>query len=361
MVLGFMLATAFLSMWLSNTAPAMMMLPIAMAVAGRVDEGMGEEQGCAPTTPFAAALMLGIAYAASIGGVATLIGTPPNAILAGVSETLAGARIGFGAWLAFGLPLAALMLTLTWWYLTRIAFGRIELPAGSGPDLLQRELEVLGPLSREERAVLVVFTAVAAAWILRGLLDWGPLTRIGDSGIAMVGALSLFLIPAGAKSTGGLLDWKRALGVPWGVILLFGGGFALANGFESSGLALWIGERLAFTRGAPGILLVLLVTLVTIFLTEVTSNTATASMLLPIAASLASAAGLDPLSVMAATALAASFAFMLPVATPPNAIVYASGRVGIPQMARVGFWLNLLGVLLITVAVCWALPWILGR
>ena len=303
--------------------------------------------------------MLGIAYAATIGGVATLIGTPPNAILAGVSETLAGQRIGFGTWLAFGLPLSALMLLLTWWYLTRVAFGALELPPGGGPDLVERQLEALGPISREERWVLAVFAAVAVAWILRGLVDWGPLTRIGDAGIAMAGALSLFLIPAGGRSGEFLLDWKRALGIPWGVILLFGGGFALAKGFETSGLALWIGERLAFTAGAPGPLLVLLVTLVTIFLTEVTSNTATASMLLPIAVSLASAAGVDPLTVMAATAVAASFAFMLPVATPPNAIVYASGQVGIPQMARVGFWLNLLGVLLITAAVSWWLPWVL--
>ena len=360
-VLGFMLATAFLSMWLSNTATAMMMLPIAMAVAGRADEGDAQASNGVPNSPFATALMLGIAYAASIGGVATLIGTPPNAILAGVSETFVGQRIGFGTWLAFGLPLSALMLLLTWWYLTRVAFGAIELPPAGGGDPVRRELEALGGITREERWVLAVFAAVAVAWILRGLTDWGPLTRIGDSGIALVGALSLFLIPVSGRSGEFLLDWKRALGIPWGVILLFGGGFALAKGFETSGLALWIGERLVFTQGMPGILLVLLVTLVTIFLTEITSNTATASMLLPIGASLANAAGLDPLSVMAATALAASFAFMLPVATPPNAIVYASGRVGIPQMARVGFWLNLLGVVLITAAVSWLLPWVFGR
>jgi len=361
LVLGFMTATASLSMWLSNTATTMMMLPIATAVAVRGEENpVDRAGGCAEGPQFGTSLMLGIAYAASIGGVATLVGSPPNAIFAGVAETLFGERIGFLAWMAVGLPLALVMLLVTWVYLTRIAFP-VRGPGLTGArDLVGVQLRGLGPMRREEKWVLGVFLSVAAGWVLRGLVPLPWLQGLDDSTIAMAGALALFLIPASEENRGYLLDWASAVRIPWDVILLFGGGFALARGFEASGLADWIGQQLRLFEGAPVLAIIAAVTLLTIFLTEVTSNTATASMLLPIVAALSSAAAVHPYGPMAAAALAASFAFMLPVATPPNAIVYGSRLVSIPEMARAGFWLNLVGAVLITGAAGWLVPLVWG-
>ncbi len=351
-VFGFMAATAFLSMWLSNTATTMMMLPIAMAVAARLD--------AAPHSPFGRSLMLGIAYAASIGGVATLIGTPPNAVLAGILEKTQGISIGFWQWMQFGVPLALFMLLLCWWYLTRLAADLHQAKAGQGQQLIAEELLSLGAMSHAERRVLTVFIIVALMWIFRSILPFSKAYSITDSGIAIAGALALFVIPGGAKGQGTLLDWRSATGIPWDVLILFGGGFALAQGFQQSGLTGWIGSQLDFLDQVHWIVLVVVVALVTIFLTELTSNTATASMLLPIVAGLAAAAGQEILMPMVATALAASFAFMLPVATPPNAIVFASRQVTIAEMARAGIWMNLIGWLLITLAVSFWLPLIWG-
>lgn len=363
-VLGFMLATAFLSMWLSNTATAMMMLPMGTAIVSQTmaagDARVATPGAQPPQACFATALMLGIAYAASIGGVATLIGTPPNAVLAGVVETLYGQRISFGAWLAFGLPLSLVMLLLCWLYLTRIAFRSEMKHLATSDAYIEDELQRLGPASKEERRVLMVFVAVASAWILRGLVDLSALTLVHDSTIAMTGALLLFMIPSNLARGEFLLDWKTAVKIPWDVIILFGGGFALAHGFQESGLTAWIGQQLPIFQGANPILIVLMVSTVTIFLTELTSNTATASMLLPVFASLAAGAGIHPYGPMVGAALAASFAFMLPVATPPNAIVYASRCVSIPQMARAGFGLNILGIVMIVLGVSAVLPWLWG-
>lgn len=353
-VLGFMLATAWLSMWLSNTATAMMMLPIAMAVVNA--EGQQSGPMSSAESRFATALMLGIAYAASVGGVATLIGTPPNAVFAGVVDRLYGERISFGGWFVFALPLALTMLVLTWLYLTRVALKSALQDLALSADRIDVQLRDLGPASKQERRVLAVFLIVAAAWIVNGLVDVDGLKHVHDSTIAIAGAVVLFLIPSDLRRGEFLLDWRTAIDIPWDVILLFGGGFALAHGFEQSGLTLWIGDQLAFLEGLNGTLVVLGVAGVTILLTELTSNTATVSMLLPIVACLAAGAGLDPHGPMVACTLAASFAFMLPVATPPNAIVYASRRVTIPQMVRVGFWLNLLGLVLIVLFVTVLLP-----
>lgn len=351
-VFGFMAATAFLSMWLSNTATTMMMLPIAMAVAARLDS--------APHSPFGRSLMLGIAYAASIGGVATLIGTPPNAVLAGIVEKSQGIRIGFWQWMQFGVPLALLMLLICWWYLTRIAANLGRIKAAQGSQLIAGELASLGDMSRAERRVLSVFATVALMWIFHGLIPFSKVDSITDSTIAIGGALALFVIPCGEKDRGALLDWRSAAGIPWDVLILFGGGFALAQGFQQSGLTGWIGSQLDFLNQVHWFVVVVAVALVTIFLTELTSNTATASMLLPIVAGLATAAGQEVLLPMVATALAASFAFMLPVATPPNAIVFASRQVTIAEMARAGIWMNLIGLLLIALAVSFWLPLVWG-
>lgn len=344
-VLGFMLATAFLSMWISNTATAMMMLPIGLAVIASRHENGDEGNG------FGVSLMLGIAYAASIGGVATLIGTPPNAILAGVLEETTGRTIGFAEWMGFALPLALLMLAIAWLYLTRIAFPGRQTGSAKTRELLHEQLRQLGPTRWEEKWVLAVFTAVAAAWILRGLVDVAWLKGVGDATIAMAGATLLFLIPSDWRQGRFLLDWESAVKLPWEIIILFGGGFTLASGFAESGLTAWIVTRLGLLEATPPWLLVAAVTLLVIFLTEVTSNTATATIVLPVVGALAAAMGMEAAELMIPAAIAASYAFMLPVATPPNAIVFSSGQLTIPQMARAGLWMNLIASLVITLFV----------
>jgi sodium-dependent dicarboxylate transporter 2/3/5 len=352
-VLGFMSATAFLSMWLSNTATTMMMLPIAMAVAVRL--------GTDPQAPFGRSLMLGIAYAASIGGVATLIGTPPNAVLAGVLEKTQGITLPFWQWMLFALPLSAMMLGICWWYLTRVVAPLQRRPGGQAGALIADELAALGHMSAAERRVLLIFGAVAFLWVFKGVLPGVFINELDDATIAMAGAIALFVVPDGTADRTALLDWPSAARIPWDVLILFGGGFALAQGFQQSGLTEWIGSSLDFLREMHWFVLVAVVALVTIFLTEVTSNTATASMLLPIVAGLAAAAGHDALAPMVATALAASFAFMLPVATPPNAIVFASRQLSIPDMARAGIWMNLVGLVLIGLFVSLVMPWVWGK
>ncbi len=356
-VLGFMLATAFLSCWISNTATAMLMVTIGMAVLHQI-LGTEEEQDESRRN-FATALMLGIAYAASIGGVASLIGTPPNAILAGVMEKQYGYTIGFAEWMLFAAPLSIVMLALAWFYLTRFAFRSelAELPGGK--QVIHEQLNRLGKMSRQERRVLLVFMFVVSAWLFRGLLDIDALKNVQDSTVAIFGALLLFVIPADLKKGEFLLDWQTAVRIPWDIIILFGGGFALAEGFSASGLTGWLGEQLSLLHGTELIVLVLVVVLLVIFLTEVTSNTATASLLLPVMAGFALAADVPPLTLMASVALSASFAFMLPVATPPNAIVFASRMVTIPQMAKAGIWMNLIGTLMITLFVILVLPAVL--
>ena len=353
-LLGFMLATAFLSLWISNTATVMMMLPIALAVARRAETSLGHTDDS--PFPFGIALMLGIAYAGSIGGIATLIGTPPNAILAGVYEQNYGATILFADWLLFALPLSVLMLAAVWLYLTRrVCAGQAHSLPG-GRELVARQLAELGPMSAEEQKVLVVFVLVALAWISHGFIELPALALVTDSTIAILGGIALFLIPARRGSGRFLLDWPTAVKLPWDIILLFGGGFALAAGFQHTGLTAWLGEQLSLLTGVHMLFMVLAVTTLVVFLTEVTSNTATASLMLPIMGALAAAAQLHPLSLMAPAALAASCAFMLPVATPPNAIVYSSRYVSIMTMARTGFWVNLIAIGFLTMFVMVWMP-----
>ncbi|MGD8630759.1 MAG: DASS family sodium-coupled anion symporter [Gammaproteobacteria bacterium] len=352
-VLGFMLATAFLSMWISNTAATMMMVTIAIAVLRETAQDAAETPDA---SRFGVTLMLGIAYAASIGGVATLIGTPPNAIFAGVVEKTYGISIGFVDWMKFGLPLSLVMLAITWVYLTRIRFRGEQPQLAGGQTFVNDQIRRLGPMSRAEKGVAAVFSLVALLWILRGLYWPAALGMVTDSTIAIAGALLLFVIPVNLARREFLLDWKTAVTIPWDIILLFGGGFALAEGFSESGLTTWLAGLLGVLQGTDIVLIVAAVVLLVIFLTEVTSNTATASLLLPVMAALAVAVEVHPFGLMAATVIAASFAFMLPVATPPNAIVYGSHVVGIQQMAWAGLWLNLLAVVVVTGFVCLLLP-----
>ena len=353
LVAGFMLATAFLSMWVSNTAVAVMMLPIALSVIQVVqapreipDAGAGH-----PVDPgasaFGVALLLGVAYAASIGGVATLIGTPPNALLAGFMAQEFSLDIGFGRWMLIGIPVTLILLPITWFLLTRILFPLGD-GAGDGLEAAEassRSLEALrrelGSISSAEIRVAVVFVVTALAWISRPLLNtWVP--GLSDAGIAMAATLILCILPAGGGKKGPLLDWQWARGIPWGILLLFGGGLSLAGAISQTGLAAWIGEALTAAGGIPFVLLLLLVAAVIVFLTELTSNTATAAAFLPILAALAVALGQDPLLFTVIAALAASCAFMLPVATPPNAVVFGSGHLRMQDMVRAGLILNVL-------------------
>ena len=352
-VLGFMLATAFLSMWISNTAATMMMVTIAVAVLHEIARDTGEPPG---GSPFGATLMLGICYAASIGGVATLIGTPPNAIFAGVVEKTYGVSISFIDWMKFGLPLSLVMLGITWVYLTRIRFRGEQPQLAGGREFIREQIRKLGPMSRAEKGVAAVFSLVALLWIVRGLYQPVALRMVTDSTIAIAGALLLFIIPVNLARREFLLDWKTAVTIPWDIIILFGGGFALASGFSESGLTTWLAGLLGVLQGVHIVLIIAVVVLLVIFLTEVTSNTATASLLLPVMAALAAAVEVHPFGLMVATVIAASFAFMLPVATPPNAIVYGSREVSIQQMALAGLWLNLLAVVVVTGFVCLLLP-----
>lgn len=349
---GFMVATALLSMWLSNTATTIMMVPIALAVVGLLRERTQSAPEPGDPAGFGTALLLGIAYGASIGGLGTLIGTPPNALLAAFMTERYGIAIGFGQWMLFGVPLAGLLLVLTWLLLTRVVFRLSRRPVAGARDVIDQALAGLGPQRREERLVALVFACVAALWILRpALTDLLPGLALSDPVIAMLGGLSLFVIPSDLRGGRFLLNWESAKQLPWGVLILFGGGLSLASAIQSSGLAAWIGEILAGCSGWPILALILLVTSVVVFLTEVTSNTATASVFIPVAATLGSCIATDPMLFALPVALAASCAFMMPVATPPNAIVYASGLIRVSQMARAGFLLNILCILAITGAV----------
>ena len=354
-ILGFMIATAFLSMWISNTATAMMMLPIALAVAGQLTGNTTPDQPQSPPA-FGVALMLGIAYAASIGGVATLIGTPPNAILAGIVERLYDQRISFAAWMSFALPLSMVMLAIAWFYLTRIAYPVKQHPVNNVDELLDQELAQLGPMSRQERMVALIFALVAFTWISRGLIEIRILEGVSDATIAIAGALLLFMIPVDIRKREFLLDWSTAVKLPWDILILFGGGFALAQGFSDSGLTTWVVTQLSDLQGAPPFVFILVVTLVVIFLTEVTSNTATATLILPVLGALATAVNMEPMTLMVPAAIAASYAFMLPVATPPNAIVFSSRYITIPQMARAGLYMNLVAMIVIALFVIMLLP-----
>ncbi|MEQ9546665.1 MAG: DASS family sodium-coupled anion symporter [Marinobacter sp.] len=340
-IAGFMIATAFLSMWVSNTATSIMMLPIGLSVIAMMGSSEPEAQ-----RRYATALLLAIAYSASIGGIATLIGTPPNALLAAYLSENQGVSIGFAQWMLIGVPVTLLMLLLTWWWLTRRDFGLTS--QGDSGAMIGDELAALGSLQKGEKLVATVFLLTAAAWIFRPLLSDGLMPWLSDTGIAISAAVALFLIPVNAKERVFVMDWETAQNIPWGVLLLFGGGLAMAGVISSSGLAEWIAESLSIAGHLPVIVMIVLVAAVIIFLTEVTSNTATAAAFLPLLGALAMSQDLSPLLLTVPAAIAASCAFMMPVATPPNAIVFSSGHMKIQDMIHAGFALNLLGVVVVT-------------
>lgn len=373
MIAGFMIATGFLSMWVSNTATAVMMLPIGISVlllvnktSDAIDDPVDADEDAAATpvkSNFGTALMLGIAYAASIGSLGTIIGTPPNTLLVGYMASEHDVQIGFGQWMIVGVPLAVVLMAACWFLLTKVLFKPEidEIPGGR--KLIDDELAKLGTTSAGERRVLVIFVLAALAWVFVPLVtDWvgADTPPITDAGIAMAVGVLLFLLPAGAARGVRLLDWDSALKLPWGVLLLFGGGLALSAQFSSSGLTEWIGEVASGLGGLPVVLLVVLFAAGILFLTELTSNTATAATFLPVAGGIAMGMGMDPLLLAIPVALAATCAFMLPVATPPNAIAYGSGYVSIPQMIKGGIWLNLIGLVLNTAVTMTLAVWVFG-
>lgn len=375
----FMGVTSFFSMWVSNTATAVMMLPIALSIIALVEQvepgsvvgssgddgsgngGLGDNgaendgPGTKTRPHFALCLLLGIAYAASIGGIGTIIGTPPNVFLASFIQSSLGEEISFVRWMGVGLPLVAVFLPLTWLMLTRVLYPlRGERIEGSRA-VTERAYRELGAMSRGERVVLAVFLLAAVSWITRPLLvriqigDLYPLAGLSDPVIAMVAALVLFVVPVEVKRRVFGMNWETAVKLPWGILLLFGGGLSLAAAIRVNGVGDYIGHQLAFLSGIPTLLLAMAVIALVIFLTELTSNTATTATFIPILAALSPVFDLHPYTLIVPAAIAASCAFMLPVATPPNAIIFGSGHVTIQQMIRAGFWLNLLGVVLITV------------
>ncbi|MFK7885488.1 MAG: DASS family sodium-coupled anion symporter [Gammaproteobacteria bacterium] len=364
---GFMLAAALLSMWISNTATSIMMMPIALSVAASVQAG---EDG---PGPFTFALLLGIAYACSIGGLGTPIGTPTNLIILRYLNDATGTEIGFAQWMLLGLPMVALMLPLAWFVLTRWAFKVPATGVGNAQQQVSTRLAALGRMRTPEWRTLAVFGFIASLWVFRRPINaielgWSggsitPFAGLTDHVVAIIAVVLCFVVPAGGKRHGNerLLDWGTAERIPWGVVLLFGGGMSLAQAISSTGLSTFIGQGLASWATLPTPVLIILITAAVLALTEVTSNVATASALMPVLGALALETGL-PLELMAAPlALAASCAFMLPMATGPNAVVFATGQIRLATMARAGLRLNLIAVFLITLVAWFVAPIALGQ
>ena len=353
LVLGFMIASAFLSMWISNTATVMVLMPIGLSVLNTLPKNPGSDRS------LGVALMLGMAYAADIGGMATLVGTPPNISYSRLLTLLfPGAPTpGFAEWMALALPLSLVFLFLGWLLLTKVIFKLSNEPLVGGGDVIERLRQELGPLRRDEQLTATIFGLTALLWITRGssqFQGWShlPFFRSGyvdDAFVAIAMAVTLFIIPSQDRRGERLLEWKATRDLPWGMLLLFGGGFALADGFKASGLSAWVGQHFVALSDTPPLVVVALVCLALTFLTELTSNTATTEMVLPILGAAGVALELDPRLLMVPATLSASCAFMMPVASPTQAIVFGSGWVPIKEMMRAGLWFNLLGVLLVVV------------
>ena len=379
-MLGFMGITAFLSMWITNVAVVLMMLPIATAVIAR-DETEAERPN-----RFGVALLLGIAYAASVGGTGTLIGTPPNMVMAGVLENMfpQAPEISFFSWMQMALPLVVIFLPIIWWYL--VWYFGVQGRLGGGSTVIRAEWQALGRMGSGEKRVLIIFVLTALGWVFRRdwtvdetvIPGWGSLLGVADyvhdSTVAMLGALALFIVsdgasgkpssgkPSSGKRSSGkrLLDWKTARTIPWGVGLLLGGGFAIATAFRETGLAGWIGQSLVGVGQLPPVVMLALVVGVLIFLTEINSNTATATIFLPILGTMAVASSINPLLLMIPATFACSFAFMLPSGTGTNTVIFGSGRLRVPEMARCGLGMNLISLVLLTLLLYFLIIPILG-
>ncbi|MFC7404603.1 SLC13 family permease [Georgenia alba] len=353
LVLGFILSTTFVSLWISNTATAMMMVPIAMSILSQFTFDAVDDR---KRRNLERALLFATAYGATAGGMGTLISGTPNPIFAAQSREMFDTEIGFGQFMLFGTPVAFLFALIIWLFLTRVAFrlDRREIPGAK--EVVRRELAGLGPMARDERLVLAVITCVALLWITRSFFLVELLPEISDGMISIAGLVALFLLPAArdddesrAATRSRILTWQDTRKVPWDVLILFGGGLAIASGFEVSGLSEWVGEQLGVLEGVPTAVVVFAGASLVLLLTEITSNTATATLIVPVFGVVGNSIGIDPVTLMMAAALGANFAFMLPVATPPNAIIYGTGKITIGEMVRVGFALNLVSAVVVTV------------
>jgi sodium-dependent dicarboxylate transporter 2/3/5 len=364
-LVGFMATSAFLSMWISNTATTMMMIPIVMSIVVSLEESLSGKS----VSRYATGLFLAIAYSASIGGMSTLVGSPTNLVCPRILTLLypGAPEISFTSWMVFALPMSVVMLMAVW-LVIHLKFKPKEKWEGLDHDHFKKAYHELGKSSREERIVFVLFLALALLWITRSGISfngfsipgWAKLFKapayINDGTVAMFISVILFMIPAGKDRRERIMDWKTAQRIPWNIVLLFGGGFALALGFQSSGLAIWFGEQLLWTNGVHPILILLAVVALMSFLTELTSNVASTQMLLPVFASLAISSVNNPLLLMVPATLASSLAFMLPTATPPNAIIFGTNRIKIATMVRTGFFLNIIGILVVVI-----FTWLFGN
>jgi len=355
-ILGFMLATAFLSMWISNTATSIMILPVGLAIISQLKDDPKTLEN--ENEVFGKSLMIAIAYSASIGGMATLIGTPPNMVLAGVVEESYGIKLNMFDWMKFGVPLSSFLLIICWLYLTKIAFKFKNEEFSAGKEEILRQINKLGRFSNEEIKVLIVFTLTALGWIFRGSIET-IFPMIDDTIIAIFFAVTLFIIPTkNHKTNTTLLVWNDTVKLPWGILILFGVGMAIASAFGKSGLALWIADLLQNLNDVSLFLIILIIVTSINLLTEVTSNMATTAMLLPVLVTIALAIEVHPYFLLVSATLAASCAFMLPISTPPNAVVFGSGFLKIEDMFKKGIWMNLISIITITLVVYFTLPYV---
>lgn len=375
MVGGFIAATAMLSAFVSNTATAAMLLPVGISVIELVKRQSLQRAADADAPDrngrnFALCLMLGIAYGASIGGVSTIIGTPPNVFLAAYLRDAFNYEVSFVGWMMLALPLVLVFLPVMWWLLTRVMYPvRMDAIEG-GRAFIESSYRALGPMNRGERATFIVFCCAALAWITRPLLKRislgigddaiRPFAGLEDAGIAMIAALALFLIPENWKRRSFVMNWSTAVKLPWGILILFGGGLSLAAAIEANGVAEFIGHQTSRFAGMPAWVMILIVTAAIVFFSEVASNTATATTLVPILAAMAPGLGIDPYLLIVPAVIAASCAFMMPVGTPPNALVFGTGYVTVAQMCKAGWWLNIIGIGLIVTLAMTLVPRLFG-
>ncbi len=359
-ILGFMLATGIMSMFVSNTAAVMIMVPIGLALILEA-ETLSDGKNSSNIKKFEKTLLFAIGYAGTIGGLGTLIGTPPLILLAGQAKELFDIEISFAQYMLVGVPASITLLIITWLYLHFFRFKSTMTQLPGGSRVIKTELQKLGKITREETIVLCIFLLAAFLWIVRGFFfqNFEALQLVKDGTIAMFISILFFIIPT-RKKPGRILDWSVVKDIPWGVLLLFGGGLALASGISESGLDVWLSEQLKNLNGMNIVLIIIVITLFVLFLTEITSNTATATMILPLLGALSVAIDVHPLAVMLPAAMAANCAFMLPVGTPPNAIIFGTDKLTIQDMAKTGFLLNLIACVLIILIVLFWFPIVFG-
>ena len=352
-ILGFMLATGFLSMWISNTATTVMMLPIALSVINQLKDHPETLEN--ENKVFGKALMLGVAYSASAGGIATLIGTPPNLIFAGFIQENFNIEISFFQWMKIGFPVSIILMLFIWWFLTKYAFKLNKTGFPGGKEEIKKILSKMGKINNEEKKILIVFTLTILSWIFRKNTINLIIPNFDDSMIAISSAIILFILPSKNKKEP-IMKWKDALTIPWGILLLFGGGLSIAKGFQATGLDHWIGDQLSFLTFSSSLLVIFLIIAGVNFLTEMTSNMATTAMLLPVMIPIANIMQINPFLLLVGTTLAASCAFMLPVATPPNAVVFGSKLLKISDMVKAGIFINIFSIIIILIMVYFGMP-----